>query len=574
MNDPRQSPGQPLDGTPLPKETVKLSPRNASAERLFGRAAGNPVTSRPEAGIGNCFPGLECDLRNLERRFFPGLEVDIQDNAVQIVSVDPASAPVGLRATYVKMLADLNAGRKLSVATLTSVFGPRFPKAKTLTIASLNPGEPPDAWTAVRLIPEGMSVSLQFKPPRGSALPNPTVLTGLRAKYLDDNGALAEMFEPGEITQSLCSPWTHDFRDCACFYWASNHPDIALPSKPATETATGTAWDQKVQWERTDRRESPAPPPAREDDGPSTEMAHLEINARWQELDFVLEGREQRLPYAPSGFPDNVAALPNGVVEQHLRYAAGVELGVIQEYLAAVFSLDPNAGAPGSALRDAVTSARAELMRVALSEMRHLRLVNDMLQAWLQARGQPFTPALAVAATVPQVEDGSQRPLALRILTADVLQEFINIEQPSLAVDGLYARLYKTFKMQGLAQLTATTRSIMSDGAGHHETFLFIQEWLTPQDPNLYLRKLLPSDGDARAAPFRGKYLELLRALRTAYSAGLPGGGAQVNAARDLMLGATGIEGLAEGLATNNLLLSFDVTGVDNEFQPIPPPPP
>ena len=27
---------------------------------------GNPVMTRPESGIGNCFPGLECDLRNLE----------------------------------------------------------------------------------------------------------------------------------------------------------------------------------------------------------------------------------------------------------------------------------------------------------------------------------------------------------------------------------------------------------------------------------------------------------------------------------------------------------------------------
>jgi len=26
---------------------------------------------------------------------------------------------------------------------------------------------------------------------------------------------------PGEFTESMCNPWTHDFRDCACHYWAA-----------------------------------------------------------------------------------------------------------------------------------------------------------------------------------------------------------------------------------------------------------------------------------------------------------------------------------------------------------------
>ena len=54
--------------------------------------------------------------------------------------------------------------------------------------------------------------------PAGLRLQFRITLTAPRARYLDDNGALARMFVPGELTQSLCSPWTHDFRDCACFY--------------------------------------------------------------------------------------------------------------------------------------------------------------------------------------------------------------------------------------------------------------------------------------------------------------------------------------------------------------------
>ena len=35
--------------------------------------AGNPATARLASGVGNCFPGLEMDVRNLEGRFFPGI---------------------------------------------------------------------------------------------------------------------------------------------------------------------------------------------------------------------------------------------------------------------------------------------------------------------------------------------------------------------------------------------------------------------------------------------------------------------------------------------------------------------
>ena len=54
----------------------KLVPRNRTARLAQARAAGNPVVTELESGVGNCFPGLEVDLRNLERRFFPFLVVD------------------------------------------------------------------------------------------------------------------------------------------------------------------------------------------------------------------------------------------------------------------------------------------------------------------------------------------------------------------------------------------------------------------------------------------------------------------------------------------------------------------
>jgi len=72
---------------------AKFVALNATAARRQQYVVGNPVITRLESGVGNCFPGLEMDLRNLERRFFPLLEVDfLQDDqaTARVVGVDLA----------------------------------------------------------------------------------------------------------------------------------------------------------------------------------------------------------------------------------------------------------------------------------------------------------------------------------------------------------------------------------------------------------------------------------------------------------------------------------------------------
>src|ERR1700674_3702777 len=103
-------------------DTVKILPRNVAALRRSQNplatprvTAGNPVSTRLEAGVGNCFPGLECDLRNLERRFFPFLEVDIADNRIGIASVDlkgarAANLAAADLALYTRLNRDIDAG--------------------------------------------------------------------------------------------------------------------------------------------------------------------------------------------------------------------------------------------------------------------------------------------------------------------------------------------------------------------------------------------------------------------------------------------------------------------------------
>ena len=69
----------------------KLRPRNATA-RSHHWVMGNPVTTRPEFGVDNCFPGLEFDQRNLDQRFFLGLEFELHAAAV-LRAIDERLAP-------------------------------------------------------------------------------------------------------------------------------------------------------------------------------------------------------------------------------------------------------------------------------------------------------------------------------------------------------------------------------------------------------------------------------------------------------------------------------------------------
>ena len=561
--------------SPLPP--VKLIPRNVAAFRR-GRpprkagdvavVAGNPMSTRLESGVGNCFPGLECDLRNLERRFFPFLEVDIQDTAITIVGVDVAGARASLSTAdareYARLGTDVDAGRSWHVRTLTGLFGPLG--RLTLDIRSLRPPSigdgrrPPDAWTAVRLLTEGTEVTLDLSGPRKASMQ----LKGNRVRYLDDNGALAQIFLPGELTQSLCSPWTHDFRDCGCYYWASNHPDIAQPPLP-TPAPSDPAWENAVPWERKDRTIDRLPRPATA--RAPTELEYYEINRAWQSLNFVVGRREVIEKFAArqvDGQP-----LPAADLEKYLRYAAGVELAVAHEYLAAAYSLRlPDGLATG--LADDIRAAHAEIMRVAIGEMRHLRAVNDVLRG-LAAPGT-FKPALQVASAVPGDKPGETRPVVARAATRQAIKDFIDIEAPSVSVDGVYSRILATLVRDGPHALEQSIRTIMAEGEDHYQTFRSIQEWLNrhPQESD-YLRSTRgpPPSDDADHRKLQTLYAALLDELHRGYSVGGTEGTRDINAARADMLGP--IDAAAQAIAQRGFVVTFDRL-TDPRFKPIDPP--
>jgi hypothetical protein len=560
---------------------VKLIPRNIAALRRSSTprmVAGNPVSTRLESGVGNCFPGLECDLRNLERRFFPFLEVNIDDNRISVVSVDLTGARAASQAgnlsaadlaLYTRLAQDIGAGRAWRIAQLAGLFGKLG--QLTLDIATLqapSTGQgrrPPDAWTAVRMLREGSLVVLNLRGPGSASMQ----LEGNRSRYLDDNGALAGIFLPGELTQSLCSPWTHDFRDCGCFYWASNHPDIAQPPLPMP-TTNEPRWNMAVPWERQDRTIGTDPPaPASTQDPTSVEMRHLEINTGWQALNFVVGRREVVGPFIVRPVTDN--PLGSGAeLERFLRYAAGVELTVAQEYLTAAYSLQLPEGLT-QPLADDIRASHAELMRIAIGEMRHLRAVNEVLRALLPA-GAAFTPALQPASRLPGKQPGTFDPATFRAATKQAIQNFIDVEAPSVSVDSVYARILATLERDGPHEAEQSVRTIMAEGEDHFETFRAMQVWLSAHQESEYLRSVAgtaPPPDDPDHQEVQTIYRAILEQLHRGYTFGNPGGAPDINGARMDMVGR--LDAAAQKIAQRGFLVVFDPL-TDPRFVPIDPP--
>src|SRR5258708_2733625 len=75
-------PSEPATKVKMDLTSNKIFPRNLTARAGFS-VAGNPAVTRPEGAVANCFPGLELDVRNLDRRFFPGLVFNFVEPADQ-----------------------------------------------------------------------------------------------------------------------------------------------------------------------------------------------------------------------------------------------------------------------------------------------------------------------------------------------------------------------------------------------------------------------------------------------------------------------------------------------------------
>jgi hypothetical protein len=545
----------------------KIFPRNLTAKAAY-LVPGNPIVSRPEDAVANCFPGLELDVRNLDRRFFPGLVFNF---------VSYANLPVrhpGAKLAYVDVLEDPDLGLDPDTADrLKQTLGIKREEIKDLyddlvdnadklaegkwyldwikqgERLSMKSFDGLQVWRLLRGLEPGR-VTIGLRQKEGKHRGARVKLNGWRRYYADPNtGVISGAYQPGELMQGLCSPWQHDFRDCACHYWPANHPDVVLgeiypgePTLPGGDSLE-SARNVRLDWLREDRSQGLAA--AASDTIPQNrpyQIDHFRINHDWQALSVVVEGREVDAVYVPSPLEN---ANPFGTLDELLNeltvWLAPLELTLIFEYLYARFSVltsDEVKERGGDAtLAKAVDFVRYNLLLIATSEMHHLRWANELLWKLCRANGRPFEPVLNACEVVPKnpvaptpdqltakairnyvstehkVEfhprelkapteaalakfvhdhhgvDPGYRKRDLRPLTKEVIRDFIALEHPSSFIDGAYARVIATLRQPSYSpDLVDVATRIVSEGMEHERHFIDIHTALLPYDEPDYLR--------------------------------------------------------------------------------------
>jgi Ferritin-like len=571
---PTEAAGQP-EPTTTDKSGLtraKIFPRNLTARAEF-LVPGNPMVTRPEDAMANCFPGLEIDVRNLDRRFFPGLVFNFVDpsgdaefdsnSGAKLAYVDVREDPdlqLNSEATQ-RLYEALKINPKVAQALYNKLTDsnclPTTVKwyldwlqvgKKRISMHGL-PGSV--VWRLVRGLEQGpvsIALKLRDKDDRDKIDHDEVVLHGWRRRFTDPvTGVISTAYQPGELMQGLCSPWQHDFRDCYCHYWASNRPDLVFgevyPGEPLLPD--GEAEDPllniRLDWMRAYRsRELAVGAFGIIENNRPYQFDHYQINHQWQNLNIVLDNREiDSVHLAAPADAANPFESADELADYLKTWLAPLELTLVFEYLYARFSLlNPSEVDQKTVDAGAVALAQENLLLIAASEMQHMRWGNEIL--WeLHKAGKiaRYDPILTPSKQVPQgrggplrgpitrqslaayvkVEHkteflprkfkvftqaaGSQhqraqgdaaagwRDRALRPLTRDVQQDFINIEHPSAYIDSAYARVVATLrKPEYPANLVGLAQRIVSDGVQHESRFNAIKAALAPFDERQYLR--------------------------------------------------------------------------------------
>lgn len=220
----------------------KIFARNLTA-RADHIVRGNPITSRPEDGVENCFPGLEFDQRNLDKAFFPGLLFELHHSGGVILREFHPDSPASKFFTS----DDINKG--IFLIFLQGFFTSHL-KGATPQRDIYQLGYPAglDAWRIIRDVEPGeIAIALcdrtvyermvhtpldidetvntdtfgkwaENRTNRTESSPGVgtfTLLFDNRAIYLTSEGVIDPQYiTPGDLTRSLCSPWQYDFADC------------------------------------------------------------------------------------------------------------------------------------------------------------------------------------------------------------------------------------------------------------------------------------------------------------------------------------------------------------------------
>lgn len=486
----------------------KIHPRNLTA-RADHWVRGNSVLTRPESGVDNSFPGLEFDQRNLDKRFFPGLEFEYHLSVPPLlrrIEPDKAANPIDLGPADV--------GQALILWSLFGTFGhpdggpvPRIESLQGVTslsawrvIHDLEPG--PVGLFLAPFSQTGPVLSADEQDAVNTALRSTqnlirrdengaliyAVIVGQRGAYLQDGVIDPDLYEPGDLTRSLCAPWQYDFADCGCFYWASNKPDMVAAEPDG---------DQLYNFQRV-RDPATEPPSGAPGDTPEERaryvtiggwrrntMRHRAMIEDWETLPVVLDAEET------SAFePDPIEVLPDervlsrDEVIERLRYLATVEHGLMVEYLYAHYSINTPRGAPGANADEQFLFGIARtVLGVAIDEMRHFRWVNEILRELGQ------TPVIDRVSALRDLDSDNRfisHQFSLEPLTDARLQWFVDVERPSQftdptladdTIDGMYTRLLLSirqndeFTPEERARLVHLIKLIIDEGYDHYSRF-------------------------------------------------------------------------------------------------------
>ena len=94
-----------------------------------------------------------------------------------------------------------------------------------------------------------------------------------------------DLLRPGELTQGLCSPWHHDYRECSCYYWPASRPDYVNVEPTPDGLSRGDNWLAKGD---------PRPGEYILDDRTDTRLVtYNELFENWEKwLHFQIKGRD------------------------------------------------------------------------------------------------------------------------------------------------------------------------------------------------------------------------------------------------------------------------------------------
>ena len=236
----------------------EIDPLNLSAQVAY-RAAGNPPATTPATAISNCFPGLECDFRNVWRRIFEGIVLHEADNFVVAIEDAQYKDLQFCRLLYVEddpidvqvkgptapdtspvVLGTNNLEWSNALAAKLSSPGSEFTCYFTNAPADVQPRSTDDLdpqQFREELLRDARAVKLRIRP--------------FFASFTSSAGAVSlpaiskELLAPGALTQSLCSPWQNDYRECACYYWAASRPDYVNVEAGPDGLSRGQHWFTK-----------------------------------------------------------------------------------------------------------------------------------------------------------------------------------------------------------------------------------------------------------------------------------------------------------------------------------------